>query len=264
LKDTNQLVENERHLLYQLLCHLWEISRRKLYVEKKCGSLFEYCVKILKYSEGEASRRVRACRLLGDMPELSEAITNGNLNLTKLNMAKSFFDDQGIQNKKLKKEILEKLSGKTTRESENILWELKNQDAPRKVEVTILEETLHQLNKLKALKAHSCPDLDSLLQKMTKEVTRIWDPTLVQRKRELNGKSTRYIPVQIKAEVWKKHQGKCALCESTFALEIDHIKPFSVGGKTSPENLRLLCRNCNQRQGLSFFNKPSSSFFSST
>ena len=37
-------------------------------------------------------------------------------------------------------------------------------------------------------------------------------------------------------------------CESRHRLEIDHVQPFAMGGSTTAENLRALCRTHNQRQ----------------
>ena len=58
------------------------------------SSLFDYCVKVLKYSEGQASRRVSGCRLLQDLPALAEKIEEGALNLTQLNQANFFFREK--------------------------------------------------------------------------------------------------------------------------------------------------------------------------
>ncbi|OFZ17305.1 MAG: hypothetical protein A2X86_02305 [Bdellovibrionales bacterium GWA2_49_15] len=35
-------------------------------------------------------------------------------------------------------------------------------------------------------------------------------------------------------------------CISTYALELDHIRPISKGGQSGGENLRVLCRHHNQ------------------
>ncbi|MBC7385032.1 MAG: HNH endonuclease [Cryobacterium sp.] len=56
--------------------------------------------------------------------------------------------------------------------------------------------------------------------------------------------------LQLRREIWKHHEGKCEKCASTYALEIDHIIPYSCGGLTTRDNLRLLCRNCNQSRKL--------------
>ena len=58
---------------------------------------------------------------------------------------------------------------------------------------------------------------------------------------------SRYIPVAVKREVWRRDQGCCSYvdrhsgrcCGSRFRLEIDHIVPFALGGGAEPGNLRL-------------------------
>jgi len=264
LKDTLSLVERERQTLQEILHHLVEIQKRKLYSDLKCKSLFEYCVKILKFSEGEASRRISACRMLIEMPDISNEIKTGELNLTKLNLAKSFFQDNNIKTISEKKQILAQLKGKTTRQSEQILWEIKNGDAPKRVTISLLEETIKELDQVKALKAHSCKNYDMLLQKMSKEMREKWSPKESKRPTISQNKQSRYIPRAIKFQLWKRYQGKCSICHSNHALQVDHIKPIAVGGETVLENLRLLCRNCNQRQSITFFQKPSEFFSSST
>lgn len=43
--------------------------------------------------------------------------------------------------------------------------------------------------------------------------------------------------------------GKCAHCEATERLSVDHIKPYSKGGSNRRRNLQCLCRSCNSRKG---------------
>lgn len=60
----------------------------------------------------------------------------------------------------------------------------------------------------------------------------------------------KYIPVKTKKEIWLNANGKCQNCRSEYALEIDHQQPVSLGGSSEINNLRLLCRNCNQREAV--------------
>jgi 5-methylcytosine-specific restriction endonuclease McrA len=44
----------------------------------------------------------------------------------------------------------------------------------------------------------------------------------------------------------------CNGCKKEFTyvdLEMDHIKPWSKGGKTELENAQLLCKHCNTSKG---------------
>jgi 5-methylcytosine-specific restriction endonuclease McrA len=42
-------------------------------------------------------------------------------------------------------------------------------------------------------------------------------------------------------------------CQEKRGLEFDHIKPFALGGTNDVKNIRLLCRNCNQREAFKVF-----------
>lgn len=55
------------------------------------------------------------------------------------------------------------------------------------------------------------------------------------------------------AQAAYERQGhKCAMCEAEFefeAMQADHKKPWSKGGKTVPDNCQMLCRDCNLKKG---------------
>jgi hypothetical protein len=60
--------------------------------------------------------------------------------------------------------------------------------------------------------------------------------------------NSRYIPRHVKREVFKRDQGQCTYvapdgvrCNERRYLQIDHIKPFALGGETILSNLRLTC-----------------------
>jgi 5-methylcytosine-specific restriction endonuclease McrA len=76
------------------------------------------------------------------------------------------------------------------------------------------------------------------------------DPKLAKSQRTVPlltkvGSEKRFIPANLRRTIWKRDLGKCKNCKSTYALQIDHIKPFALGGMTEESNLRLLCRSCN-------------------
>ena len=67
-------------------------------------------------------------------------------------------------------------------------------------------------------------------------------------------KLSRAIPSGLKRHIWKRDEGQCSYvhpetkrrCGSKHLLQIDHIKPFSLGGKSELNNLRLLCAGHNR------------------
>ena len=101
LTQMRQLIQSERDLLVSILHHLREIERRRLFADLGYSSLFEYAVGELKYSEGQAGRRIAAMRLLKDLPAVAAArietkITTGELSLSNVQQASSFFRDQSL------------------------------------------------------------------------------------------------------------------------------------------------------------------------
>lgn len=50
---------------------------------------------------------------------------------------------------------------------------------------------------------------------------------------------------------YEKQKGICPKCGKHFSfsdMEGDHIKPWSEGGQTLPENLQMLCKSCNRKK----------------
>lgn len=73
----------------------------------------------------------------------------------------------------------------------------------------------------------------------------------------------RHIPEAIKQAVWERDGGRCAFegqdgrrCGSRAWLEFDHIRPVALGGLSTADNLRLLCRGHNARAGRLLFGGP--------
>lgn len=46
--------------------------------------------------------------------------------------------------------------------------------------------------------------------------------------------------------VLRRDHYRCVFCGRAGLLEVDHIIPWSAGGSDDPDNLRTLCRHCNQ------------------
>lgn len=128
LAQLSQLVKNERELLTQILHHLREVEKRKLFSDLGYQSLFEYAVKELKYSEGQAGRRIQAMRLLKELPQIEEKIQDGSLSLTHISQAQSYFREKSKANEVLSKmdkaEVLQKIQNTSSRESEKIILAL--------------------------------------------------------------------------------------------------------------------------------------------
>ena len=150
LASTQELAQNERETLTKILHHLREIERRRVYCDAGCSSLFEYAVKCLHYSEGQAGRRIQAMRLIKEIPEIEQKIESGALSLSNISQAQSFFRDvsagnQGagpkIVTRETKLRVLGRLENKSSRDGQKELIQLGGNTAlPRERERVLTDD----------------------------------------------------------------------------------------------------------------------------
>ncbi len=306
LLNTKSLVTEERKLTTSILWHLNEIQKRRLYAEKGFGSLFEYAVKELQYSEAAAGRRIAAMRLLVEVPEIEPALEKGEVSLSTLSTIQSFLQrKEETVSRQEKKELVFALQGKSKRECEKELSALDPQSAipqeqervvsPTQTEIRFIadDSLMEKLQSIRELDGHvqSNPTYLELFHRMADVTLKKLDPSKQSgRDRETSGpnqqtttppaecsqaqaqaqsqpaqhesaqSNSRYIPAALKREIWRRDQGQCTFlspdgrrCTSRFSLEVDHLKPFALGGETKHENLRLLCRAHNAHQAVAQF-----------
>ncbi|MBI2467051.1 MAG: HNH endonuclease [Candidatus Rokubacteria bacterium] len=75
------------------------------------------------------------------------------------------------------------------------------------------------------------------------------------RRRQTAEADRRAIPLGLRYEVLRRDRFRCSLCGASPAsrlecdLHVDHVVPFSRGGKTIAANLRTLCSDCDLGKG---------------
>jgi 5-methylcytosine-specific restriction endonuclease McrA len=266
--------EMERMATSNLLLFIREVDERKLYCDGKNTSLFHYCIKVLKLSEGSAQRRISAMKLAREIPEVCSRVETGELNLSIVSRAQSFFRKEAKFGLGEKKEILETLSHKSCRESERELLKLSSQpeihtpDRVKPVSQTHVQvqfvasdEQMALFEKARGLLANTNPEMTwaDLFQKVTEIALKKIDPLqhTASPTRSPQNPNRRVPNTSLKREILKKAGGKCENCGSTYRLNYDHVDPWMLGGETTAQNLRLLCRNCNQRQSIKAFGRRS-------
>lgn len=225
----------ERQAATEILHHLAEIERRRLYCDLKCSSLFDYAMRELKYSESQALRRIGAMRMLRSAPHIEPQLQSGELTLTNAAMAYSVFQKESFTEEG-RVETLRQLVGKTTREAEKIL------NRRREVTYDAFDDDLR--GKLLAVRGRWAHKESS--------------PTLVQLLHLFCDRELEELPVSHRLRSRapfpdRLEDLKCSNCGSVHALEVDRIRPRALGGSDEPSNLRILCRNCNQRAAIRVF-----------
>ncbi len=193
LSNIRALAQEERRIGVELLHHIREIDARKLYGEKH-SSLHEFLVQELKYSDGAAHRRIQAMRLLRDLPETEAKLSSGEITLSTASQLQNFFRAE----KKLgttyasaaKRELLSKIEGKSTRQTEGLLAAISLQAVPRERERTLNEsessitfvagsELREKLMRLRGLVAHKnpCPSYAELFEMLADIALQKLDPS---------------------------------------------------------------------------------------
>ena len=95
--------------LVGLLAYLAELDARRLYAEQACTSTWDYCVRRLGMSDGEAQRRIAVARLVRSFPVAGSYLERGEVHLCALyEMHKHITQDNH-------EELLRDAVGKTTK-----------------------------------------------------------------------------------------------------------------------------------------------------
>ena len=168
------LAQKERDLLHEVLLTIKEIDARKTYLELGFGSLFDYLVCGVGYSEGSAQRRIDAARLLKEIPQIAEKIQSGEIKLNQISLvqkaAREVFKTQSVRvTSDDKMELLNSLASKSHFESqkevasffdlpviESSKQKVQADDSVR-IELTLSKEAFGKLKQAQELLSHAVP-----------------------------------------------------------------------------------------------------------
>lgn len=320
LRSARNKKRQESECTLEMIEHIREVDRRRLYASLKYTSLYHYVTKDLGYSEREAYDRINAMRTIREMPSIESKVVEGRISLTALAQATSAIraetkiartEHGTLPTKERKMQLIEAVEGLSRREAQGTLQKLTGLDLTPKetfrakgdlfeIKMTIGPELNEKLKKLKGWLAHSNPDLSTsaLIEKLCDDAiaahekrlqtTRKSAAKISQPDKERSGKAARSdqgvqsdkdlrsdkdvrsdkgsrsgkkpsvsevqkrisLKARVKKQVWLRAHSRCEKCGSTHALQIDHISPLVRNGSNAPDNLRLLCRSCNQRAAI--------------
>ncbi|QDK45242.1 hypothetical protein DOM22_08775 [Bdellovibrio sp. ZAP7] len=171
------LSAKERDLLHEVLLTIKEIDSRRTYLDMGFGSLFDYLVKGVGYSEGSAQRRIDAARLIRELPQVAEKIQSGELKLNQISLVqKASREVWKSQSKQVtaeqKMEVLESLIAKGHSESHQQVtaffdlpavqnsYQKVQADESVRVEFTLSKEAFAKVKIAQELLSHSLPTQD--------------------------------------------------------------------------------------------------------
>jgi 5-methylcytosine-specific restriction endonuclease McrA len=123
--------------------------------------------------------------------------------------------------------------------------------------VTVGPAFVADLDAVRAALSHRLPGAG--LEEVLHECMRVALRDMERRRRGTGTKTSareppagsRYVPVAVRDEVWRRDGGQCAFvgstgrrCASRHQLEFHHLDPFALGGPSTAANLALRCRLC--------------------
>ncbi len=170
-----KLVKNERKLTHEILRFIADFYKFQGYLKLGYSSIVQYLTKHLGYSDDQAYRRWKAAKLLLQVPEVGDQISNGFLNLSQVALAQKSFEVAAKESKqevslKLKHTVLADLAKKSNFESQKILAEQmgikpKTEDRIKpqsnqtvRLEVQLSITQFEKFNRIKSILSHKFPE----------------------------------------------------------------------------------------------------------
>ncbi len=239
LSELVELVRIEKETTLKVLEYLSEVDSRMLWKVEGYSSLFDFCVRHLKYSEGEVQRRIQGCRLLVKFDEVRPLLENDELSLTSLCLLSPHLTANNIA------PLLNEAKNQTTRQVEKII-ENHFPDTKKKAKLLVVEldEELEALMEKAKLKLS-----EKMPEVVLKRILRDYLKPKTVRTSNVK-KHTQYIPEHIKRAVRIRDNDTCTYkstngvhCNQRYHLEYDHIIAYAKGGSSHDiNNIRLLCK----------------------
>jgi hypothetical protein len=244
------LVQAERHATVDLIEHLVEMERRRLYLRLSVSSLYRYCIDRLRYGEDAALKRHRVAKLALRLPQVLDELRAGTIHLTGLFLLSTHLTDENATT------LLHEARGKSRRQIEELIarW-LPRSDVPPsltpiapevtcsragegararleplsptrlRVEFTARAELYEKLEKARELLSHALPsgDLGELVERavdalIERETRKRFGPRAAseagkgRKARELK-LGARHVPVETKRAVWERDNAQCTFVD---------------------------------------------------
>jgi len=272
-------VNKEKEVLMEILCHIAEVDRRRLYLTFGYPSLYSYLTERMGYEGGSAQRRLDAARLSHFVPAVINHLAKGELTLSQVTFLQKSL--RQVKEQKVTAEtkatILESIKHKTLEETQVHVAKalqitvkdsskVKHQaDASVRLEVTLSKAQWEKIKTMRELLSTALPngEWDQVLEYVATKVIAQKSkgpghlssntPEAQSLKPVNHTHAYKKISQNLKRQVLLRDQccqykdkitGK--VCQSKWNLEVDHIQPLWANGTNSLENLRALCSNHNK------------------
>ena len=114
-----KLVRAEKRNVALVIAHIAEMSRRKGHVERGYKSLWDYCTRRLRLSEGSVARRIQVANVCRRFPQLLVALAENQMSLTVAGLLAPVLTESNVE------KLLADCVGKPSREVEEYVVALR-------------------------------------------------------------------------------------------------------------------------------------------
>jgi 5-methylcytosine-specific restriction endonuclease McrA len=289
-KRLSELRKVEHESTVEIIAALVICDRERAYLPLGYSSMWAYLTEGLHYSKAAASRRFRAMKCAKKFPQVIDMLRDHRVSLSTLASAESVLataknpDEllgriDGSSAAEVERIVARERPvprkppervGRVAVQPVDPLFENPEPAETRvSVRTTLTEECFEAFEKAKAIitrkKPHATVEdvinvlVDEFLQ--SKAPRKPKKPAANKSPKSTTPKArSRHIPKAIRDEVMLRDGEQCTFvgedghrCTCKHNLQIDHIKPFALGGSHEPDNLRVLCANHNRHEARRIF-----------
>lgn len=131
-------VKAEKKALNNVLSHIAEVDRRKMYLDYAYSGLRAYLEKRMGYDGGSAQRRIDAARLSQSVPSVLESLHEGELKLAQITILQKSLREAKDKNfsKETKSELVEAIKNKSVHETQVIVAKALNIEIKQSTKIT--------------------------------------------------------------------------------------------------------------------------------
>lgn len=255
-----RLVLAERACAADVILHLMEIDRRRVYLDAACRSLTCYCLERLGFSEDESGKRVRVARIARRVPRVIEELLAQRF--PKPDVPARICPEprqQPLPTEPLPTAPLPTAPPPTSSAPASAHRTQPSRIAPLSesrwsVQLSIGAQLKAKIDEAARLLSHAVPGghLEALIERafdalLAEEAKRRFGANKPRKRRPLKPGS-RHIPVEIVRAVSERDGGRCTFvdehgnrCSAREHLTLEHRHPYAKGGGATAENLCLLC-----------------------
>ncbi len=265
------LAKTYLHTEAELLTVLMEMKRRRVFAELNYSGIFDYCERALRLSRAQAYYFKTVADKSEVVPELKEAIDQGELTLSEARRIAPVVTAQNqrhwidkaktLPQQQLEKEVTE--ANPKAHVKEDIRPVAKEVSQLRVPVDNKTHENLSALREILSQKRGRAASLADVIAWMAEETRERFDPERKAERRvtkvssgnassapKIDKPGRSPIPARIKHQVVLRQGWQCIYvgadgrrCNQTRWLDFHHISPLARGGRSTPENLRLLCKS---------------------